>query len=701
MVSRLIIVFSHPPWLNLTSPNTKNMGDTGSSHTEEWWRKPFSMLQTNLREVDVDMDVEKVASYIHELGADAWLIGVGGIQAQYPTELPFHAKNPLVAQRQSGDLISDALAAASSRGIRLLARMDFSKVSAETAKEHPEWCYVSPVGEMQRHTGDLVSVCPCGGYYQERIFDILDEVVRWYPFDGFFINWTTMNEEDYYKRYHGVCHCAECKARWLKYSGREELPKGPQDGSYPRWLSFSREVLDLITDRMRTFIAQRLPMACLILGKSADIMFHEANNAVGRELWHYTTSETVSSWMSYRPEVPVLVNSTCFLDMPYRMASEEPAHFAQYLLQCISRGGNPSTYMMGTPGQIPYLCLETAREISRFHKKWRGVYNGLRPSSKTGLVRPYRAHMTEKQYQQALCEYQGLYLSMQETHVLFDVIALEHVVAMAENGRLKKYEDIILPNLGVLQVETAVVLDNWVLTGGHLVTTGSSGITDEGTAQLRSLPFSRRLALDDKREQLWSSYFALPQLDTHQHIYTGPLVPVYGAHHLLEWKIGTGGAYKLLAHAAFSPPEKAYGNTQVEQRGYATGTFGRGRGVVIPFTVGCGYRDLGLSVYRDFFRGILSEEGGAKEILSCKIAEQVNITVNTTGSSVVVHLINMSGARKQNFGSHIPISGGRISVIRENIKARALHIDRELEVNNGEIILPTLELFEVIVIEGI
>jgi hypothetical protein len=49
--------------------------------------------------------------------------------------------------------------------------MDFSKVAPQVAAEHPEWCYMSPNGNLQEHTAGLVSVCPCGGYYQERIFD--------------------------------------------------------------------------------------------------------------------------------------------------------------------------------------------------------------------------------------------------------------------------------------------------------------------------------------------------------------------------------------------------------------------------------------------------------------------------------------------------------------------------------------------------
>lgn len=509
-----------------------------------------------------------------------------------------------------------------------------------------------------------------------------------------------MNEEDYYKRYHGVCHCDSCQTSWNQYSGGLKLPTGPSDLHYEQWLSFGRDVIDEITGRVRAFIANRLPNAGLILGKTADIMFHEANNAVGRELWHHATSDMVSTWRSYRPDVPVLVNSTAFMDMPYRMASEEPAHFAQYLLQAISRGGYPSTYMMGIPGRIPYQCMDVAGELTRFHKKWRHVYDGLRPCAKTSLVRPDRALMTAKEFEEARSEYTGLYSSMQELHVPFDVIVQEHLLETAGNGGLKRYEVLVLPNLGPLGLAEASALDDWVRDGGHLIATGSSGVGGDGGVELASLPTVHQVAMENRRELLWSTYFAPPQTRSPSHAYTGPIVPLYGAHHVFDWKASSKGGYKMLARAPFSPPEKAYGNLEVEQRGYGSGHFGLGKGIVIPFTVGRGYRELGLGVFRDLYAKVLKEEGDSRDPLSCSIAEQVEMTINTNGPKMVVHLINMSGARKQNFGSHLPIPGGTITVPSGSVTAHALSIDKQLEVKGCKIFLPTLDLFEVIVIES-
>ena len=160
--------------------------------------------------------------------------------------------------------------------------MDFSKVSRRIAAEHPEWCYVSPTGQSQS-IGDLVSVCPSGGYYQEKSFAAVDEVMDRYPVDGFFFNWFGFNEIDYSKVYNGVCHCLSCQRAFHAYSGGADLPAGPASSTYGVWRTFSAATIANLTDRLRARIAARRPNAFL-LGRTADVIFHEANNALGRQL---------------------------------------------------------------------------------------------------------------------------------------------------------------------------------------------------------------------------------------------------------------------------------------------------------------------------------------------------------------------------------------------------------------------------------
>ncbi|RYO91804.1 hypothetical protein DL764_008229 [Monosporascus ibericus] len=368
----------------------------------------------------------------------------------------------------------DVLGAAHSRGMRLSARIDSLKVQGRVAEEHPDWLHGSLKGEWQNQTAGLVSVCPPGQYYQQRIFDILDEVTSRYQVDGFFVNWTGFSERVYLKVYHGVCHGKSCGARWRKYAGDLGLTHGSEDANYPN-----------------AFVAEKLPDAGPILGGGAQIWFHEANNAVGRETWHHATSETVSSLTSYRPEVPVLANSVSFMAMPYRMGSEELGQFAQYLLQTVSRGGNPSTYIRCTR-ETPYLGLDIAKIITNFHRKWQEVYDGLEPVANTGLVSPHGGQMNETQYEEAFSEFRGLCSGMQELHISLTSF---HRVTYPRHLRAKdsrRHDVVILPNLGKPRSEDASILDEWVAQGGRLIATGTSGVGDGGVAQLKALPTERQ-----------------------------------------------------------------------------------------------------------------------------------------------------------------------------------------------------------------
>ncbi|HYW78500.1 MAG TPA: hypothetical protein VE890_02950, partial [Thermoguttaceae bacterium] len=93
--------------------------------TDEWWLAPHRMLQTNLREIDATMDIDRYVRDIKQSGADVVLFNVGGIVANYPTELPFHWRNT----HMQGDLVGTVLERLHREGIRMIGRFDFSKIN--------------------------------------------------------------------------------------------------------------------------------------------------------------------------------------------------------------------------------------------------------------------------------------------------------------------------------------------------------------------------------------------------------------------------------------------------------------------------------------------------------------------------------------------------------------------------------------------
>ena len=140
-----------------------------------WWTNyPWRMVQTNLRETDMeDINAEKYASDLADFGATVVLLNAAGIIASYDTELDFQTKSAYL----HADSLSQIIDACHKRGIRVIARTDFSKVRYELYKKHPEWAYRTKDGNIVSYNGD-VHVCPNGDYQQKYMFEILKEVLR-------------------------------------------------------------------------------------------------------------------------------------------------------------------------------------------------------------------------------------------------------------------------------------------------------------------------------------------------------------------------------------------------------------------------------------------------------------------------------------------------------------------------------------------
>lgn len=657
------------------------------------------MFQTNLREVDAGLDVELVLDYIQDFGADAWLLSVGGIISGYPSSLPFQTPNPALGQRESGDLVGDAIAATHARGMKLLARMDFSKVSRRIAEEHPEWCFVDPRGAHQTYNG-LTSVCPSAEYYQEKVFEILAEVLDRYPVDGFFFNWLSYGEVDYEKNYRGVCHCVACQRAFGDFAPGTPLPDDRQSPTYQVWKKFSTQMLSRWTARAREFISERRPEAPLIMGTTSDIVFHESNNGIGRPLWHHLTTEHVSVAKSYRPDVPVLVNAAAFVDMPYRLAGEEPHHYVQYLVQAIARGANPSIYIMGTPEETAYECLDPAREIIQFHRTHSDAYAGLRPSARTALVRPDPLSHAAEELERSSEEFRGLWNALLERHVPFDILAEERIEDLAGTGEIDRYALIVLPDLGPLTDATAGVLDEFVFRGGRLLATGSSGLIAD-VPQLKSLGIAARTASKDTRELTWSSHL-VPDEPPGSRAFPLPLI---GAYQVVLPVPGAETGMHLLSTAPYGPPEKCYGHYELAQPGWISHQHGQGRTVLMPWTVGRGYREVGLSAARDLFVDQALRLLGPDLEVETDLPEQVEVIVGRSELGQVVHLRNLSGATVQKFLAPLPVSGRHLTIrnaepgsqVRSLVSGQTLTAD-PAPAGGITVALPELGLFEVLVI---
>jgi len=85
-----------------TDPSAAQLEDDGRL----WYEKPFRLVQTNLREIDaITLDPEEYVSMIKEFGANVALFNVGGIVANYPSELEFEYVNPNLREDMVGKVL--------------------------------------------------------------------------------------------------------------------------------------------------------------------------------------------------------------------------------------------------------------------------------------------------------------------------------------------------------------------------------------------------------------------------------------------------------------------------------------------------------------------------------------------------------------------------------------------------------------------
>jgi hypothetical protein len=668
-----------------------------------WWNRPFSVFQTNLQEIDAAMDVDAALDVIEDHGADTWLLNTGGIVSFHPTDLPFQTRAAGLADRPSGDLVGDAVTAAHERAIRVIARLDLSKVSARIADEHPDWLYRSPTGEPQVYNG-LWSACPSGDYYQHRSVDVIDEILDRYEVDGFFFNWFNFNQVDYSRNHHGVCHCRACHEAFAADCDLA-LPDGPESDAFWAWVAWTGTVTVALTRKLADHVAARRPDVGLVLRKGAAIAYTEASNSFGADVWHHATAEDVSAQVVASPDIPVLVNCVSFVDMPYRMAGEQPERFAQYLVQAIARGGNPSTYIMGAPGRIPYANLGLAREVQRFHRAHRSLYTQLRPASTTGLVRPSPFGAPLDGFGPALEEFRGVYGALQEVHHPFDVVPADSLTAMATAGLLDRFELLVLPDLGPLGPDSSQLLDDFVAAGGRLLLTGSSAAAPDGTVELASAPATARSGEPRTGADVWSTYATLvDQPDADQHRYASPVVPIFGTASTMAWKPDATRVGAVLPQAPYGPPEKCYGHTVGPDPAMAALRYGDGEVTMVPWTIGRTYREVGTTEVRGVL--LAAVDRLTEAAVTAELPEQVELVLGRDQQGPVVHLINLSGARHRTFGPHLPVTGGRLRFpgLAGAGRAEALVAGTSLplgrEGDDLVVDLPTIERFEVVRVGG-
>jgi hypothetical protein len=259
---------------------------------------------------------------------------------------------------------------------------------------------------------------------------------------------------------------------------------------------------------------------------------------------------------------------------------------------------------------------------------------------------------------------------------------------------------IVLGDLGPLDPDLAAALDEFVAQGGRLLLTGSTGLT----ATSSTLISSGITAVQSKMtgvEELRNSYI-LSGLESDRIDEGTPLLPILGGLYRLTAGPGALSGAPLVSAAPFGPPEKCYGNRITEVSGVFRNNHGDGAVTTLAWTAGRAYRETELTVIADHIgREILVLLNGGSPVRADAPAD-VDLTLATAAGRTVVHVLNLTGARRRGFEAPFPLrdvvvhlfglpAGTPVTAVISGITVTANGSD------DTAVRLPELGLFEVLV----
>jgi hypothetical protein len=574
------------------------------------------------------MDLDQYVKEVKDFGADVVLFNVGGIVANYPTDLEFHYRNP----HMEGDLVGTVLERLHDEGLRMIGRFDFSKINEAIAAEHPEWLYVSEAGKNVNYNGQ-VHTCVSGEYQQEHMLAILAETLKRYPLDGVFFNMIGYQRSDYSGNHHGICQCENCRRLFKEHSGLELPPTQTNDEAYRKYVEFTTTMCDRQFTRVNEFLKGKRPDLCICTYTSTgvDVIRKESNDALGQGTY-FDTDKT--KWTMLTCGERQLANAAVhFIRIPHRHAAVAPRLTARRVWQNMVNGAWLDFYCIGPlQRQEDRSGLDVAARIYQFHAGNEPWLVDTEPAGEIGLLR------------RGGTEYEGLLKILSESHAAYELTSID-------TGQLARFSAVIVPDAGGLSEKNAALLDRYVQLGGKVLLTGrvpgrfhalgDLSLTDTHNWDQGAYV---RIGAEDKER------LAVPILDKLDLVFLRGEFNAYDA-------ADAEGLLPLIPPDMFGPPEKCYYRSVSDYPALLYRKHGKGAVACFTFAVGSHYEMQAHQGHAALVMGAIDSLLGVprRVRLEGPALVEINHRRDVDGRFEWVSLYNHSGQRGIALHEPIPI----------------------------------------------
>ncbi|NLS07216.1 hypothetical protein HGP14_28380 [Rhizobium sp. P32RR-XVIII] len=452
-----------------------------------WLRTSLVMIMT-LREADAGIwNTEEMAEFAKSFSLDALGFSVGGIMAFYPTDIPLHPRASTLGKR---DLPAELIASLKRRNIRPIARIDPSMASRALYAERPEWFVQDKSGKPVEVHGHFIT-CPNGGYYNDFMIKVVEEILTRYPFDGLWANaaqfspWHTPQ-----------CHCAVCQQKFRAKTGKA-IPD--EDWGSETWRQYNEWRYECIAEwNARVQAAKtrvRPSCAWMPLSQVAESWDHsrvggwdldytephqdgivlEAQRRYANMFWPGLEARYMRS---LAPGKGGGITTSYFLPW-WRFYRVPVAENQMWAGQVISQGVMPWIHVTGyQKEQFDHRGLDGLRELFARFDRNRQTYMEATSVAEVALV--YSRHSLDNfghkdPTGRYLDHFRGAYNAMMDQRLAFDIFSGTRITA----ATLAKYKAVVLPNAACLSDEACKAIETYIRNGGHVVSTYLSGNFDE------------------------------------------------------------------------------------------------------------------------------------------------------------------------------------------------------------------------------
>ncbi len=457
---------------------------------QKWYKKTYRWCQTNLTEIDAKVcDIGFWKKYWKDNKIQGIIVNAGGIVAYYPSKYPLQYRSKYLGD---GDLVKVFTNAARENGIRVLARMDINRATAEFVEAYPKWFTRDKDGVPYR-AGKRYLPCVNGDYYKRYVPMLLQEIIETYHPDGVADNsWQGPLADQ-------ICYCERCRSKFKEDTGYN-LPARPDwnDKVYKIWIKWSiRSRMDnwnLFNEVTRKYggedclwmgmvNANPLDSYCALydlkeVGERSSIIMtdHQSRddlNGLEQNSLNGMLLHALSGWNTIIPES--MANYIRGVQT-FRRASVPKLEVQKWIQEGIAGGISPWIHYVGGL-QEDRRQYGNCREIMEWHEKQEMYLYDRVPVSGVGIVwSQENVNFYGRNDRQTRCAepWRGFTHALTRARIPAIPIHADHIARYGS-----KLTVLILPDLAVMTDDQIQEVENFVKRGGSVVYTGATGMLDE------------------------------------------------------------------------------------------------------------------------------------------------------------------------------------------------------------------------------